>query len=100
MNISANQPTNAPKSQAELLYEANQRKARQFQLNVALSWVTMLAIIIFIFSGSNFLGIKTIHLDGDFIRANVGYIAGGIVETIKISLISITFATILALLAA
>ena len=100
MNIFANQTPGAPKSQAELLFESHQRKARQFQVNVALSWVTLLAIILFIFSGSHFLGIKTIQLDGNFIRANVGYIAGGIVQTLQISLISITFATILALLAA
>src|SRR5258706_4071721 len=100
MNIFANQTASAQKSKAEFLLEAQQRKARQFQVNVGLSWVTLLAIILFIFSGSHFLGIKTIQLDGNFIRANVGYIAGGIVQTLQISLISITFATILALLAA
>lgn len=94
----------APKSQADLLYEAFQRKERLFRTNVGISWGILLLILIFIFSGQEFnvgaLSFGTIELDGAFIRENMWFIAGGIGETIKISLLSIAFATILALLAA
>ena len=88
------------KSQAELLYEAQLRKERQFRVNVGLSWLLLLLIIIFLFSGQKFLGIKTIELNGTFIRDNLAFIAGGLGETIRISILSIALATVLALLAA
>ncbi len=91
-----------PKSQAELLFEAQQRKNRQFRFNVALSWFILLAILILIFSGEGTLpfGIKGIHLDTTFIAENWDFIAGGIFQTIYISILSIAFATLLALMAA
>ncbi|HVN16659.1 MAG TPA: amino acid ABC transporter permease [Anaerolineales bacterium] len=88
------------KSQAELLYEAQLRRERQFRVNVALSWLALLLIIIFLFSGEKILGIKTIGLNGTFVRENWLFIAGGLSETIRISLLSITLATFLALIAA
>ncbi len=90
----------APKTQADLLYEAQQRKAYQFRLNVRISWLLFLLFIIFLFSGQTVFGIKTIQLDGEFIRDNLSFIAGGIPQTIYISVLSILLATILALLAA
>src|SRR5215208_788051 len=87
-------------SQAELLYEAQQRQARNFRTNVGLSWGILLLILVYLFSGQNFLGIKTIHLDFEFIRNNMLFIAGGIWQTLLVSILSITLATILALLAA
>lgn len=87
-------------SQAELLYEAQQRQARNFRRNVTLSWGILLLILFYLFSGQNFLGIKTIHLDFEFIRNNMFFIAGGIWQTLLVSILSITLATILALLAA
>jgi polar amino acid transport system permease protein len=90
----------APKSQADLLYEAQQRKALQFRVSVGISWLLLLLFILFLFSGQEFFGVKTIQLDGEFIRDNLSFIAGGIPQTIYISLLSITLATILALLAA
>jgi len=89
-----------PLSQAELLYEAQQRRNRQFRTNVSLSWGLMLLILVYLFSGQDFLGIKTISLDYEFIRNNIGFIAGGIPQTLLVSFLSIILATILALLAA
>lgn len=94
----------APKSHADMLYEAFQRKERVFRTNVGISWGILLLILVFLFSGQEWdLGLftfKTIHVDTEFIRDNMLFIAGGISETIKISLLSITLAIILALLAA
>ena len=44
--------------------------------------------------------LKTIIVDGEFIRANLDFVAKGVIETIKISVFSILFAITLALLAA
>ena len=87
-------------SQAELLYEAQQRRSRQFRTNVGLSWGILLLILLYLFSGQDFLGIKTINLDYEFIRNNIGFIAEGIPQTLLVSFLSITLATVLALLAA
>lgn len=95
----ARETGNVP-TQAELLYQAQQRKVRHFRGNVALSWIIFLLILIYIFSGENFLGIKTIHLDFDFIRKNMAFIARGIDDTLIITTLSILLAMALALLAA
>jgi polar amino acid transport system permease protein len=89
-----------PLSQADLLYEAQQQRDRRFRTNVSLSWGIMLLILIYLFSGQDFLGIKTISLDYEFIRNNIGFIAEGIPQTLLISFLSIILATVLALLAA
>ncbi|HEY5904150.1 MAG TPA: amino acid ABC transporter permease [Anaerolineales bacterium] len=94
------QQPGVPASQAEQLYQAQVRRERRFRTNVGISWVVLLLVILFLFSGSDFLGIKTIQLDQDFIRRNVGFIGGGLWETIRISVFSILLATLLALLAA
>ena len=60
----------------------------------------MLLVLLYLFSGQNFLGIKTISLDYEFIRNNVGFIVGGLGQTLLVSFLSIILATILALLAA
>ncbi len=138
-----NKDTNGNKSQAELLYEAQQRKQNQFRRNVILSWVALLLFLIFLFSGieiksgdgvttvsswefqvviennrevrkrieSTLLSLpfgfsnqgfdlKTIIVDGEFIRENIDFVAEGILQTIRISILSILFAVALALLAA
>lgn len=87
-------------SQAELLYQAQQRKTRHFRANVGLSWGIMFLILIYLFSGQNFLGIKTITLDYEFIQNNMSFIGRGISETLIVSALSITLAMLLALLAA
>jgi polar amino acid transport system permease protein len=93
-------PAGEPKSQADLLYEAQQRRALQFRVNVGLSWLFLLLFILFLFSGQNVFGFQTIQLDTEFIRDNLAFIAGGLGQTIYISILSIILATILALLAA
>ncbi len=90
----------APQSQAELLYQAHLRKERIFRTHVGVTWLALLVIIVYLFSGQNFLGIKTITLDGEFISKNLAFIAQGLGETIRISVLSILLAMILALLAA
>ena len=80
-------------SQAELLYEAQQRKVRQFRTNVLISWAVLLGLLIFMFSGP-------IQLDTEFMERNALFIAGGIRETLFISVVSIILAIVLALLAA
>lgn len=98
-------PTTAPVtkpalSQAELLYEAQQRQARRFRTHVLLSWGILLLVLLYIFSGQSFLGTRTINLDFEFIRNNIGFIAEGIPQTLLVSVLSISLATVLALLAA
>lgn len=94
----------AAKSHADMLYEAFQRKERVFRTNVGISWGVLLLFLVFLFSGQEFsiggMEFGTIRLDGEFIRANMLFIAGGIGETIKISILSIVLATLLALFAA
>jgi polar amino acid transport system permease protein len=80
-------------SQAELLYEAQQRKVRQFRTNVVISWVALLGFLVFLFNGP-------IEIDSEFIRKNILFIAGGLGQTFYISILSIALATCLALLAA
>ena len=94
----------APKSQADLIYELQVRTKRRFTLGVVLSWLVMLAFMVFLFSSTKITifntTFKTIHLDSAFIKENLPFIASGIWVTIGISALSILFATILALLAA
>lgn len=87
-------------ARGNLLFEEQQRKARHFRANVILSWVILLLILLYLFSGESFLGIKTIQLDRDFFRVNFWFIAQGIPETLKVSAASILLAMVLALLAA
>src|SRR5689334_25007855 len=84
---------NPAMSQAELLYQATQRKDRQFRLFVGITWIIILLFLIFLFSGP-------IKIDREFVANNLLFVAGGLGETIRISLVSITCATLLALLAA
>lgn len=88
------------KTHAEKMYESQMRKSRQFNMWVSASWGVMFLILIYLFSGQNFLGIKTITLDMEFIRKNFSYIAGGLGQTLLVSLLSITLAIVLALVAA
>lgn len=92
------------KSQAELLYEIQLRKERHFRANVALSWFVLMLILVLAFSGQSLtIGSTTYHgikVDIEFIVNNLSFIAGGLGETIRISLLSILLAMSLALLAA
>ncbi|MDP1544662.1 MAG: amino acid ABC transporter permease [Anaerolineales bacterium] len=88
------------KSQGDLLFEAQQRQQRGFKRNVGVSWGIFFLIIIYFFSGQSFLGIKTIELNTDFIVKNIGFIALGLPQTLLVSVLAITLAMTLALLAA
>jgi polar amino acid transport system permease protein len=94
----------AGKSQAELLYQLQRRRRYRFNLNVILSWLVLLGIMVFLFSGVSFnLGgfeVKTIQLDFSFIVEWAPFISGGIGETLLVCVLSIILACILALLAA
>lgn len=87
-------------AKGNLLYEAQERRSRQFRRNVGLSWGVLLLLLLYLFSGQSVLGIRTINLDFEFIRENIGFIAEGIPQTLLLSFVSITLATILALLTA
>lgn len=88
------------KSQAELLFEAQQKKQRQFKTGVSATWGILLLVLIVVFSGQEFLGFQFIRLDTEFMRKNLTYIAGGLWETLVVSFLSIALAMVLALLAA
>jgi polar amino acid transport system permease protein len=92
------------KGLADQLYEAQQRRKRMFTTNVAISWIVLLLIMLYLFSGTSLsfggIQLKTIQLDGEFIRENITFVASGAGVTIGISMLSIALATILALMAA
>lgn len=94
----------APLSQAERLYQAQLRKERQFRANVGVSWAILFFFLIFLFSGQSIevgsFNFQTIELDTAFILKNIAFIAEGLWQTLLISVLSILFAMILALLAA
>jgi len=96
----ASTTTKPAKSQAELLFEAQQKKQRQFRTGVSVTWGLLLLILVVTFSGREFLGFKFIQLDTEFMRKNLTYIAGGLWETLVVSFLSIALAMVLALLAA
>lgn len=88
------------KTHAEQLYESDLRKTRQFNMWVSATWGVLFLVLIYLFSGQNFLGIKTIELNTEFIRKNFLFIAGGLGQTLLISFLSIILAIVLALIAA
>jgi len=92
------------KSQADLLYDIQLRKESRFRTNVGISWFVLLFILVIIFSGQEFrigsMYFSGIKIDTEFMVNNLAYISRGLGETIRISLLSICLATVLALLAA
>lgn len=92
------------KSQADLLYDIQLRKESRFRMNVGISWFVLLFILVIIFSGQEFrigsMNFSGIKIDIEFMVNNLAYISRGLGETIRISLLSICLATVLALLAA
>ena len=88
------------KSHGEILYESRLRRDRQFRTNISLWWGVFFLVLVYFFSGQNILGIKTIELNYEFIRNNILFIAGGLVQTLQVSFLSIALAILLALLAA
>ena len=92
------------KSQADLIYDLQQRKRRNFRIGVYVSWAVILAIMILAFSGLevNIFGlqISTISLDFDFMVERWKFIVAGVGWTILLAILSIALASILALLGA
>lgn len=88
------------KTHAELLYEAQLRKSRQFNMWVSATWGVLFLFLVYLFSGQSFLGFRAIALNMDFIRKNLEFIAGGVWQTLLVSFLSISLAIILALIAA
>ena len=88
------------KTHAEQLYESDIRKSRQFNMWVSATWGGLFLFLIYLFSGQSFLGFETITLDLEFIQKNFLFIAGGLGQTLLISLLSIILAIVLALIAA
>src|SRR5690349_5795980 len=125
--VTASAPSSStpPKTQAQLIMEQQRRARRAFTTNVSLSWVALLLILFFLFSGLELssngsqttlaipkqdrvlltlpfsipgLNVTTIGLDWDFIQSWAPFISEGVWQTIGISALSILFATLLALL--
>jgi polar amino acid transport system permease protein len=92
--------TPTPKSQAQLIYELNQRRRQTFSTQVTASWVILLGLLFFIFSGFELGPIKTIRLDYAFIAEWGPLIVSGVWQTIEVSALSIMLAMCLALVAA
>lgn len=89
-----------PTTQAELLMQAQQRKKQGFRVGVGATWGFLLLVLIFLFSGKTILGFETIQLDTEFMRKNFTFIGSGLGQTLLISILSISLAMLLALLAA
>ncbi len=89
---------------AEDMMALKQREQRNFKLKVAFSWLIMLLILGFLFSGLEInLGLftlKSLGLDYDFIRRWAPKIYSGVKVTLQISVVSIALAVVLALLSA
>ena len=100
--MSVSRPSNLvpEKTHAEQLHESDLRKTRMFNMWVSITWGGLFLFLIYLFSGQNFLGIKTIELNTDFIQKNFLFIAAGLGQTLLISFLSIVLAIVLALFAA
>ncbi|HKJ27912.1 MAG TPA: amino acid ABC transporter permease [Anaerolineales bacterium] len=87
----------------KILADANQ-KQRTNRVKLIASWVVLLLMLALVFSGIEinlgFTTLKFIKLDPEFIKGFGPYIIQGIFQTIAISIFSIIFAMILALLSA
>jgi len=95
------QPTTAPvKTQAQLIYELQQRRKRLFTTQVTISWVILLAFLTFLFSGAEIGPLSAIQLDRAFMSEWAPFIIQGVWITIQVSILSILLACVLALLAA
>ncbi|MAU01310.1 MAG: hypothetical protein CL608_29570 [Anaerolineaceae bacterium] len=91
-------------NQARIIQELRRQKQLRFSLGVNASYIVLMAILIFAFSGWEFtvFGIEfsVISLDWDFIWERVPFIFGGVGLTILLSILSIALASVLALLGA
>ena len=83
----------------KLAREANEQKI--YRTKLLLSWFVLLLLLVFVFSGLEinlgFTTVNLIKLDTDFMKKYIPFIAQGAVQTILISIASISLAMILAL---
>ncbi|HEY4690036.1 MAG TPA: amino acid ABC transporter permease [Anaerolineae bacterium] len=97
--VAAGGPTHA-----ELILQQQVRAQRVFSTQVVISWMALLGLLVFIFSGQRVqigpIDIQTIQLDAEFISRAAPVISQGALLTLEISLTSIFFASVLALLTA
>ncbi|MCC6604363.1 MAG: amino acid ABC transporter permease [Anaerolineae bacterium] len=91
-------------NQARIIQELRRQKQLRFSLGVSASYILLLAVLIFAFSGLeiNVFGLEfsAIALDWAFIWERVPFIFGGVGLTILLSILSISLASVLALLGA
>jgi polar amino acid transport system permease protein len=99
----ATQAVAGPTLAQQILQQQTQAQ-RVFAVKVIISWVALLAFLLFMFSSVTIqlgpIAIRTIQLDRAFIDKYWRYISEGTIETLRICFLSILFASILALLAA
>ncbi len=91
-------------SRTQMVLEQQERARYWNQVQVIIWWIGIFGLLIFTFSGIAFdigpISIKTIKLDTEFMQTWFRFISWGVPVTIGISLASIVFAIILALLSA
>jgi len=91
-------------NQARIIQELRRQKQLRFSLGVNASYIVLLAVLIFAFSGLEItvfnVEFSAISLDWDFIWERVPFIFGGVGLTILLSILSIALASVLALLGA
>lgn len=91
-------------TQAERIVQQQVRAQRTFNAQVIIWWIVILAVLVAMFGGIKLqlgpLEVETIKLDGEFIARAAPVISEGAAQTLIISVLSILFASVLALLTA
>lgn len=91
-------------TQAELIVQQQVRAQRSFNAQVIVWWIVILGVLAAMFGGIKIqlgpLDFETIKLDGEFIARAAPIISEGAAQTLIISVLSIVFASVLALLTA
>lgn len=91
-------------SRTQMVIRQQERQRFLFSVQVFIWWIIILGLLFFAFSGVRFslgpITIKTIKLDVEFMRTWAPFISRGVPQTIYISIVSIIFASILALASA
>jgi len=91
-------------TQAERIVQQQVRAQRNFNAQVIVWWIVILALLGAMFGGVSIklgpLEFETIKLDGEFIARAAPMISEGAAQTLIISVLSILFASVLALLTA
>lgn len=91
-------------SRTQLVLQQQERARYRFGIQVVFWWLVILGLLVFAFSGTRLqigsISIRTIQLDIEFMKTWAPFISQGVPQTIYISIVSILFASILALLSA